>query len=85
MEPRLGFELHASTLAAATARAVDLGVAGPNDVTNLVTKLRTANPADYHWVSTPFCIDLTLRKPQRRRRAASASHTVGGLEAPLAR
>ena len=63
MDQALGFELHASTLAAARERAVGSGVASEQDIDDLVLRLRAAKDADYEWVSFPFMVDLTLRKP----------------------
>jgi SAM-dependent methyltransferase len=62
-QPALGFELHASTLAAAKDRAVRSGVATERDVDELVGELRAAKPAGYEWVSSPFFLDLAVRQP----------------------
>lgn len=61
-DPKLGFELHAGTLAAARERAVKSGIA-TEKIDDLVVNLRAAKDGDYDWVSTPFFLDLTLRKP----------------------
>src|SRR5215831_11973558 len=63
IDPELGFGLHASTLAAARERAVASGVAAGKQIDDLVSELRAAKGADYEWVSSPFFLDLTLRKP----------------------
>jgi hypothetical protein len=64
IDPELGFELHASTLLAARERAVASGVAAGQQIDDLVNDLRAAKAAGYEWVSMPFCLDLTLRKPE---------------------
>jgi SAM-dependent methyltransferase len=62
MDPELGFELHAATLAAAAERAAKSGVAAET-IDDLVLNLRAAKVGGYDWVSTPFYLDLILRKP----------------------
>ena len=61
--PELGFDLHAATLLAARERAIASGVADAQQIDNLVSDLRAAKDGGYQWVSTPFVMDLTLRKP----------------------
>jgi SAM-dependent methyltransferase len=63
MDPELGFELHAATLQAARERAVASGVAAGQQIDDLVSEIRAAKGGGYEWVSTPFMLDLTLRKP----------------------
>lgn len=63
MDPELGFELHAGTLLAARERAVASGIATGQQVDDLASDLRAAKNGGYKWVSTPFFLDLTLRKP----------------------
>jgi hypothetical protein len=62
MDPELGFELHASSLAAARDRGTQLGVESGR-IDDLVRDLRAAKGGGYEWVSSPFFLDLTLRKP----------------------
>jgi len=62
-EPELGFELHASTLAAARARAINAGIAA-GEVDDLVRTLRAGKEGGHEWVTTPYYLDLTLRKPE---------------------
>lgn len=62
-DPELGFDLHAATLAAARERAVASGIAAGQQIDDLVGDLRAAKGGGYEWVSTPFFLDLTLRKP----------------------
>ena len=62
LEPEQGFELHASTLAAARERATRAGVATEQQVDTLLDTLRAARYGKYEWVSMPFFLDLTLRK-----------------------
>jgi hypothetical protein len=61
-DPNLAFELHAGTLAAARDRAVKSGIAAEK-IDDLVVNLRAAKDGGYEWVSTPFFLDLALRKP----------------------
>ena len=61
--PELGFDLHAATLLAARERAIAAGIAAAQQIDDLASDLRTAKGDGYEWVSTPFVLDLTLRKP----------------------
>ena len=62
MDPELGFEVHAASLAAARERATRLGIAAGR-VDDLVRDIRAAKDGGYEWVSSGFVFDLTLRKP----------------------
>jgi ubiquinone/menaquinone biosynthesis C-methylase UbiE len=62
-DPAVGFELHAGTIAAARERAVRSGVATGQRIDELAGSLRAAKSGEYGWVSSPFFLDLTLRKP----------------------
>ena len=59
--PELGFDVHASTIAAAKSRAVESGVASGNEIDALERALRAAKDGGYDWVTTPFFLALTLR------------------------
>jgi hypothetical protein len=61
LEPALGFDLHASTVAVARSRAVASGVAGGDEIDALERELRAAKEGDYDWVTTPFLLAVTLR------------------------
>jgi SAM-dependent methyltransferase len=63
MDPELGFDLHAATVLAARERAVASGIASEQQIDDLVSDLRAAKGGGYEWVSGPFFLDLTLRKP----------------------
>jgi ubiquinone/menaquinone biosynthesis C-methylase UbiE len=63
VDPELGFDLHAATLLAARERAVASGIAAGSQIDDLAGDLRAAKGGGYEWVSTPFMLDLTLRKP----------------------
>src|SRR6266567_2227680 len=63
IDPDLGFDLHAATLLAARERAVASGIATGQQIDDLVSDLRAAKGGGYEWVSMPFVLDLTLRKP----------------------
>ena len=59
--PALGFDLHASTIAAAKSRAIQSGVASGEEIEGLERALRAAKDGGYDWVTTPFFLALTLR------------------------
>jgi SAM-dependent methyltransferase len=59
--PELGFDLHASTIAAAKSRAVQSGVASEDEIDALERALRAAKDGGHDWVTTPFFLALTLR------------------------
>lgn len=61
-EPELGFEIHASTLAAFKQAAVQCGIAAQT-IDDVLGTLRAGKAGGYEWVSTPFFLDLALRKP----------------------
>jgi ubiquinone/menaquinone biosynthesis C-methylase UbiE len=63
MDPELGFGLHAATLLAARERAVASGIASGQQIDDLASDLRAAKDRGCQWVSMPFVLDLTLRKP----------------------
>jgi SAM-dependent methyltransferase len=63
MDPELGFDLHAATVLAARERAVASGIASGQQIDDLISDLRAAKGGGYEWVSGPFFLDLTLRKP----------------------
>jgi hypothetical protein len=62
-DPALGFEIHASTLAAAREHAVKAGIAA-EIINDLVASLRSGKGNGYEWVTSPFFLDLVLRKPE---------------------
>jgi len=62
-EPESVFEIHASTLAAFKPTAVQCGIAAQT-VDDVLTSLRAGQAGGYEWVSTPFFLDLALRKPR---------------------
>ena len=61
--PEQGFDLHASTIAAAKSRAIESGVGGGAEIDALERALRAASDGGYDWVTTPFFLALTLRTP----------------------
>jgi hypothetical protein len=63
VDPQLAFDLHASTLLSAKERSVASGVATGEQIDELARDIRAAKDGDYEWVTTPFFLDLTLRKP----------------------
>jgi SAM-dependent methyltransferase len=63
IDPELGFDLHAATLLAARERAVASGIAAGQQIDDLASDLRAAKGGGYEWVTSPFFLDLTLRKP----------------------
>jgi SAM-dependent methyltransferase len=61
MEPAVGFDIHASAVAALKSRLVGTGVAAGPDVDELELSLRRAESTD-GWLTSPFMLDLALRK-----------------------
>jgi SAM-dependent methyltransferase len=61
--PELGFELHAAGCAALKARATASGVATEGEVDELVGAMRSAGRGGHDWITSPFFMDLALRKP----------------------
>lgn len=62
MKPELGFELHAATLSAIGERATQARIATAEQIEALHAALRTATDRRYEWVTSPFFLDLALRK-----------------------
>ena len=62
-DPGQGFALHAGALAAARERATAAGLAAGEEIDGLVSDLRAAGNGGYQWVTGPFFLELTLRKP----------------------
>jgi hypothetical protein len=60
-DPELGFGLNSGALAAAREPAIKLGIAAER-IDDLLLDLRAAQDRDYEWVSSPFFLDLALRK-----------------------
>jgi SAM-dependent methyltransferase len=63
VEPPVGFDIHASAVAALKTRLVGTGVAAGAEVDELEQTLRQAESGQDGWVTSPFMLDLTLRKP----------------------
>jgi Holliday junction resolvasome RuvABC endonuclease subunit len=63
MEPSVGFDIHASAVAALKSRLVGTGVAADSEVDELERSLLQAASAEDGWLTSPFMLDLTLRKP----------------------
>jgi len=63
VSPEQGFDLHASTIAAAKSRAIESGVGSGAEIDALERALRAARDGGYDWVTTPFFLALTLRNP----------------------
>ena len=61
-DPELVFEIHAGTLTAARERGAQLGIAAER-IDDLARNIRAAKAGGYEWVSSPFFLDLILRKP----------------------
>jgi ubiquinone/menaquinone biosynthesis C-methylase UbiE len=62
-DPATGFEIHAGSLAAARERAIEAGITAEM-IDDVVAILRAAKAGGYEWVTSPFLLDLVLRKPQ---------------------
>ena len=65
VEPSVGFEIHAGTVAAVRSRLVESGVATESEVDDLEASLSRAADDERGWVTSPFMLDLALRKPSR--------------------
>jgi SAM-dependent methyltransferase len=63
LAPAVGFDLHASTIAAAKSRVIESGVASADEIDALEHTLRAAKDGGYAWVTTPFLLAVTLRTP----------------------
>ena len=61
--PAQYFDLYASTLAVMRDRSVAAGRTTGQELDAVIATLTSADPAAYEWVTTPFTLDLTLRKP----------------------
>lgn len=61
-DPELVFGIHAGTLAAARERGIELGIEAAR-IDDLARDIEAAKASEYEWVSSPFFLDLTLRKP----------------------
>ncbi len=62
-QPEVGFDLHAGTIAAMRERAIQLGVTTEQEIDNLTSAISVARDEGAEWVSSPFYLDLALRKP----------------------
>ena len=62
-DPDRVFAIHAGSLAAARERASTAGLAAGEEIDGLVSDLRAAGNGGYQWVTGPFFLELTLRKP----------------------
>jgi hypothetical protein len=62
-DPEMVFGIHAATLAAARERAIQSGIVADR-IDDLVRDIRAAQDGGYEWVSSPFYLDLALRKPR---------------------
>ena len=63
MEPEVALDIHAATLAAARDRATQSGIATEHEIDELLETIRAAKTEGYQWVTSPFFLDLALRKP----------------------
>jgi SAM-dependent methyltransferase len=61
-DPEMVFGIHAATLAAARERAIQSGIVADR-IDDLMRDIRAAQDDGYEWVSSPFYLDLALRKP----------------------
>lgn len=61
--PEQNFVIHAATLSATRERAIAAGLATEDVIDGLIGELRNAASGPYEWVTSPFLLELTLRKP----------------------
>jgi SAM-dependent methyltransferase len=59
----VGFEIHAATATAVKDRALQSGVISEQEIDKLIAELSQAGAVGYEWVTSPYFMDLTLRKP----------------------
>jgi hypothetical protein len=59
--PALGFDLHASTIAAAKSSVIESGVTSGDEIDALECSLRAAEDGGHNWVTTPSYLALTAR------------------------
>jgi SAM-dependent methyltransferase len=62
LDPEVGFENYAATIATARERGIQLGIAAER-IDGLVRDLRAAKGGGYEWTTSPFYLGLALRKP----------------------
>ena len=62
LDPELGFENYAATIATARERGIQLGIAAER-IDGLVRDLQAAKDGGYEWATSPFYLGLALRKP----------------------
>ena len=62
VHPTVGFEIHASAVAALKDRLIGSSVATGEEVDDLEESLRAAASNDSGWVATPFMFDLAMQK-----------------------
>jgi len=62
LDPELGFENYAATIATARERGIQLGIAAER-IDGLVRDLHAAKDGGYEWATSPFYLGLALRKP----------------------
>lgn len=63
LEPEVGFDIHAGTLASVRDRATQSGIATEREIDRLLETIRAAKDEGYQWVTSPFFLDLALRTP----------------------
>jgi len=61
-DPELVFEIHTGTLTAARERGTQLGIAAER-IDDLGREIQAAKGSGYEWATSPFFLDLALRKP----------------------
>jgi SAM-dependent methyltransferase len=61
--PEVLFRLYAGSLAAARERSLAAGLITAQEIDALIAPLQAAAGGGYQWVTSPFFLDFTLRKP----------------------
>ena len=62
-DPEMVFDIHAATLAGGQRTRHSLGYRGRQRSMTWCEKSEAAKEGGYEWVSSPFYLDLALRKP----------------------
>lgn len=62
-KPQRMFPIYAASLDAMRERGITGGLVTAAEIDALVDPLKAAAGGDYHWVTSPFFLDVTMRKP----------------------
>lgn len=63
-DPSVGFTIHAGAVSALRDRLAETGVTTGREIDDMEATLEEAASRDSGWVSTPFMLDLALRRTE---------------------